>query len=53
MDNLKLDRFQINDIYDIGKHEINWDASNKSSGIYFIELKTNRYRDIKKVTLIK
>jgi hypothetical protein len=36
-----------------GRHSIVWDASNKSSGIYFIELKTDQFREIKKVTLIK
>ena len=43
----------INDSYEAGKYEVAWDATNKSSGIYFIELKTERYREIKKVTLLK
>ena len=36
-----------------GKHKIDWNASDKSSGIYFIELNTDQFREIKKVTLIK
>ena len=43
----------INDSYEAGKYEVAWDATNKSSGIYFIELKTERFREIKKVTLLK
>ena len=43
----------INDSYEAGKYEVAWDATNNSSGIYFIELKTERYREIKKVTLLK
>ena len=38
---------------DPGRHSIDWDASKNSSGIYFIELKTDQFREIKKVTLIK
>ena len=43
----------INDSFEAGKYEVAWDATNKSSGIYFIELKTERFREIKKVTLLK
>ncbi len=43
----------IDDSYEAGKYEVAWDATNKSSGIYFIELKTERFREIKKVTLLK
>lgn len=36
-----------------GKFEITFDGSNLSSGIYFYEIKTNGYRDVKKMNLIK
>ena len=40
----------LNGTLESGRHSINWDASKKSSGIYFIELKTDQFREIKKVT---
>ena len=43
----------LNGTLDPGRHSIDWDASKNSSGIYFIELKTDQFREIKKVTLIK
>ena len=43
----------LNGTLDPGRHSIDWDASENSSGIYFIELKTDQFREIKKVTLIK
>ncbi|MFL3007827.1 MAG: T9SS type A sorting domain-containing protein, partial [Candidatus Neomarinimicrobiota bacterium] len=43
----------FNGTLESGRHSIDWDASKKSSGIYFIELKTDQFREIKKVTLIK
>ena len=42
-----------NDAYESGKYTIDWNASNKSSGIYFVELKTEQFREIRKITLIK
>ena len=42
-----------NGTFEAGNYTVNWQASNKSSGIYFIELKAKQFRDIKKVTLIK
>ena len=42
-----------NGTFEAGNYTVNWKASNKSSGIYFIELKAKQFRDIKKVTLIK
>ena len=61
-ENIKISVFDIlgnlqteltNEIYDPGSHTINWDASQKSSGIYFIEFKGNNFREVKKVSLIK
>ena len=43
----------VNDAYDPGKYIVNWNASNKSSGIYFVELKTEQFRKVKKITLLK
>jgi hypothetical protein len=36
-----------------GFHTVNWDASNYSSGIYFIKIQTYEFSDIKKCILIK
>ncbi len=36
-----------------GKYSINWNASNLSSGIYFIQLISNNYIEIKKALLLK
>ena len=43
----------VNGPRDSGKYTIDWNASNRSSGIYFVELKTEQFRKIKKITLIK
>ena len=37
----------LNGTLDPGRHSIDWDASKNSSGIYFIELKTDQFREIK------
>ncbi len=36
-----------------GKYSIEWDGSGFSSGVYYYELKTNNYRDVKKMVLIQ
>jgi hypothetical protein len=36
-----------------GKHEIQWDASNHSSGIYFAELVSGENRSVQKLVLLK
>ena len=43
----------VNGAYESGNYTIDWNASNKSSGIYFVELKTEQFRKIKKITLLK
>lgn len=39
--------------YPEGTHQINWNASGLSSGIYFIQIDGNEFRQIKKAVLIK
>ena len=36
-----------------GNHEIKWDASNQSSGIYFAELVSGENRSVQKLILLK
>jgi len=36
-----------------GMHNIEWDASKFVSGVYFYELKTEKYRAVKKLSLMK
>ena len=36
-----------------GEYKINWDASQFTSGLYLIQLKTNRHKESQKVLLIK
>lgn len=39
--------------YPEGKHQFNWNASGLSSGIYFIQIDGDKFRQIKKAVLIK
>ena len=43
----------INSYYNEGEHQVNWDASKFTSGVYFYKLKTSHYTDIKKLLLLK
>ena len=43
----------INSTMESGRHSIVWDASNKSSGIYFIELSAENFRSTQKLILLK
>jgi hypothetical protein len=36
-----------------GQYEINWDASNYPSGVYFYQLVTSKYTETKKMVLVK
>jgi hypothetical protein len=36
-----------------GRYELNFDASNLTSGIYFYQIKTNNFFDTKKMLLVK
>ena len=43
----------VNTIQPIGNHQITWDASNYSSGIYLVQLISGEYRSVQKLMLIK
>jgi hypothetical protein len=43
----------VNETLKPGVYEVSWNASKYSSGVYFYELKTDNFRDTKKMLLIK
>ncbi|MBI9070033.1 MAG: discoidin domain-containing protein [Melioribacteraceae bacterium] len=43
----------VNDVLSAGKHKIEFNANNLSSGIYIYALKANNFSKVKKLTLIK
>ena len=43
----------LDEILSVGSHSLIWDASNLASGIYFYEIISKNFRDIKKAILIK
>ena len=43
----------VHGIFDSGEHKVHWNASNLSSGIYFIRMESRHFVDTKKVSLIK
>ena len=43
----------INDNLDAGYHEIQWDATLQSSGLYIIKMQSDRFIDTQKLMLIK
>jgi len=43
----------LNEKKDAGSYEIEFNANNLSSGVYFYKLETNQFTDIKRMTLIK
>ncbi len=43
----------INSVLEAGYHEINWDASHLSSGIYIYKLITNNFTSVKKMIFMK
>jgi hypothetical protein len=43
----------VNNILDRGEYQINFDASMLTSGVYFYQLKTEKYSEIKKMVLLK
>jgi len=43
----------VNGIKEAGYYNVEWNASKMTSGVYFYELKTDNYRDVKKLLLLK
>lgn len=43
----------VNGVYNAGIHNVTWDATNISSGVYLYELKGNNFNSIKKMMLVK
>jgi len=43
----------VDEIKEAGTHKVNWDATGLTSGIYFYQLKTEYFSDIKKLILMK
>jgi hypothetical protein len=43
----------INQVVPAGSHEVNFDASSLSSGVYFYTLRAGNFVDSKKMTLLK
>ena len=43
----------INDNLSVGNHSIQWDASNYSSGVYFVKLECENYYNMRKMLLLK
>jgi hypothetical protein len=43
----------FNNTKNAGFHKLNWDASNLSSGIYFIHMQAGEFRQNKKITFLK
>jgi len=42
-----------NGVYDQGYHEIQWNASEQASGIYFVKMVTNDLTNFQKLMLVK
>lgn len=43
----------VKEVKPAGNYEINWDANNMASGIYFYQIKTGEYAQTKKMILLK
>ena len=43
----------VNAVQPIGNHQITWNASNYSSGVYLVQLISEEYRSVQKLMLIK
>ena len=49
----RLTETLVNDLKDRGSHAIIWNASNQSSGVYFIKITADNFSDAQKVILTK
>ncbi len=43
----------VNRKFSAGYHEVNWNAVNKATGIYFYRIQAGRFQDLKKMILLK
>ena len=43
----------VDDIQEAGHHQVAWDASQFSSGVYYYSIKAGDYQDVKKMILVK
>jgi M6 family metalloprotease-like protein len=43
----------VNENLNPGSYDVNWNAGNYSSGIYFVKMETSKFSDIKKMMLVK
>ena len=43
----------VSEKQEAGHHQVEWDASGFASGIYYYQLKTGEFQDVKKMILIK
>ena len=43
----------VSEYKNVGSHQIEWDASGYASGVYYYELRTTDYRDVKKMVYMK
>ena len=49
----KLVETLVNGVTKTGEHEVVWNASNYSSGVYFVQLQSGKYVETQKIILIK
>ena len=40
-------------VFQSGYHSLSWDASNLSSGIYFVKMQSERFSEVQKLILVK
>ncbi len=43
----------VNEQMEAGYHQVTWNAANMSTGVYFYEIKTEKFRSVKKLILMK
>ena len=43
----------INELFEAGIHQVEFDGGNLDSGVYFYEIQANNFRDVKKLILLK
>ncbi len=43
----------VNDYKEMGNYSINWNASNLANGVYIVKLQSNKFTEMRKITLLK